>query len=244
MNSDIFYSQSFDYFLNKLENNEHFRYSRFNDGELIAIIGNQPQKTNCDGHIYFPEMGKKLKDVLLNYKWNTNYILESFDHWYVRLPRIRNILLELKKENSELKFLNNDFIRISHEQKPIDFNKILDFLSNKKMVIIGPYYLSYLKKHFSFRHIDVPIKNCFLEIDRIINEMKNISDKESDVYFLLSASMPTNIIIDVFDDEKNTYLDWGSVWDTFFVSPKFSFIRKRSTSSGLENNKEYKKYLI
>ncbi len=72
--SKFFYEKPFDYFLNKITNNLHFRYSRFNDGELIAVINKTPQAANCDGHQYFSEMGKELKEVLLNYVFDENYI--------------------------------------------------------------------------------------------------------------------------------------------------------------------------
>lgn len=228
---ELFYKKDFSYFLNKIENNEHFRYSRFNDGELIAIIGQSPQGANCDGHQYFPEMGKELKEVLLNYKFNENYILESFDHWYNVLPYIRTVLHQLKVLNPELSFLHTDFIRILHEQEPEKFIELLKILKKKKLVIVGPSYLKKLDKYFDFRFIDVPIKNCYREKDRIIKEIRKISDVEDDVFFLLSASMPANIIIDKFTDNRNTYLDWGSVWDTFFVSAEYGFIKKRSTSN-------------
>jgi len=57
--------------------------------------------------------------------------------------------------------------------------------------------------------------------------------------------MPTKIIIDHFkNDNKNTYIDWGSVWDTFFVSSQYNFIRKRSTSNKEIYKQIYKDYLI
>ncbi|MFW6219867.1 MAG: hypothetical protein ACOC33_03425 [bacterium] len=241
---NIFYKKHFEYFINRIEKNNHFRYSRFNDGELIAIIGHSSHGVNCDGHQYFPEMGKKLKDVLLNYKFNENYILESFDYWYNVLPHIKIVLHKLIIQNPELKFLNTDFIRISHEQHPDKFINLLNILKEKKIVIVGPSYLKKLEKFLTFRFIEVPIKNCYLEINRITKDIKKISDIENDVFFLLSASMPANIIIDNFNDNRNTYLDWGSVWDTFYSVQEYPFIKKRSTSNHEKYNKIYRDFLI
>jgi hypothetical protein len=57
--------------------------------------------------------------------------------------------------------------------------------------------------------------------------------------------MPTKIFIDYFkEDKSNSYIDWGSVWDTFFVSEKYKFIRKRSTSNKNNVINNYKEYLI
>jgi hypothetical protein len=244
-NKNFFYKLPFEYFFDRIRNNQHFKYSRFNDGELLAINGKNPLGSNCDGHIYFPKMGEQLKEVLLTYSKTDDYFIESFIHWYNKLPHIRNILHGLKEQNNELMFLEDDFIRISHEETPEKFIQLLDVLKNKKMVIVGPEYLKDLNKFFEFRHINVPLKNCYNNINEIIDNIKSISYNEKDIYFLLSASMPANIIIDKFKDNgNNTYLDWGSVWDTFFISPQYSFIRKRSTSNKKEIIDKYKKFLI
>jgi len=242
--SEIFYKKDFNYFLDKIKNNNHFKYSRFNDGELIAIIGDRPNSSNCDGHQYFPQMGLELKNILLNYKYSDDYVLESFDYWY-NLPHIKNILHELKLKNNELTFLHTDFIRISHEQNPSEFIKLLNILKEKNIVIVGPQYLLKLNKFFKFNFIEVPIKNCYLSKDDIINQMIINNNKSSDNFYLFSSSMPTKIIIDHFkNDNKNTYLDWGSVWDTFFISPEYGFIRKRSTSNLDKYKIIYKEFLI
>ncbi|MFW6008716.1 MAG: hypothetical protein ACOCP8_05550 [archaeon] len=241
----LFYYKDFNYYFNKIKNDHHFKYSRFNDGELIAIGGSSPNSSNCDGHKYFPEMGVELKNILLNYEYSDDYVLESFDHWYNKLSNIRKILNNLKDKNKNLSFLSYDFIRITHEQNPKNFINLLNVLKEKNVVIVGPEYLHELNNFFNFRYIDVPIKNCYLEKDNIINNMNNITDKEENVYFLLSASMPANIIIDNFkNDNNNTFIDWGSVWDTFFVSSKFGFIKKRSTSNNNNILEKYKDYLI
>ena len=241
---DIFYTKPFSFFYDKIVKNEHFRYLRFNDGELNAIDGSRPNAGNCDGHQYFPEMGKELLEILLKYGYSDDNIIESFDYWYKNLGLVRNTIDKLKIMNPNLVLLNTDFIRIAHEQDSDKYIELLNVLKEKNVVVVGPAYLRELNRFFSFRYIEVPIKNCYLEKDRIITEMKAISDNESDVFFLISASMGANIIIDKFDDDRNTYLNWGSTWDTFFVSPEYSFIKKRSTSNNEIIRTEYKDYLI
>ena len=240
----IFYKKPFDFFINKIKNDEYFKYSRFNDGEIIAINGKSTNSGNCDNHRYFPEMGEELKEILVNFTPSDNYFLESFDYWYNHSGLVKNVIDELKQVNSNLEFLNTDFIRIMHETKPDKFNEFLDILKTKKIVVVGPNYLKKLDKHFDFKFIEVPLVNCYTEKDRIINDMEKIIEGENDFVFLLSASMPANIIIDHFTDNKNTYLDWGSVWDTFFNSAEYPFIKKRSTSDKDIIINNYKKYLI
>ena len=242
--SNLFYSQKFEYYFDKIKNGEHFKYSRYNDGELTAIIGDRPNKSNCDGHQYFPDMSVELKQILINYKESDDYVLESFEHWYDTLPHIKKVLNDLKSHNPQLSFLKDDFIRISHERDPKSFIKLLDVLKTKKLVLVAPFYLGALRKFFDFNHITVPRKNCYLEKDEVIRQIDE-ARKSKDNYFLFSASMPTKIMIDTFkDDTENTYLDWGSVWDTFFVSEEYNFIRKRSSSNKEKYKEIYKDYLL
>jgi hypothetical protein len=242
--NDLFYNLPFDYFFEKIKNNQHFKYSRFNDGEITAMIGKRANASNCDGHQYFPEMSKMLNDVLLNYKKDENYILESFIYWYNLLPDVNSYLNHIKFVNKDLSFLKEDFIRITHEKNPELFIDLLNLLKEKKVVVVGPYYLKKLNNFFNFDYIDVPVKNCFLGLNKIIKDVDDCR-KDENIVFLFSASMPTKIIIDYFKyDNKNTYIDWGSVWDTFFISPEYNFIRKRSSSSNEKYRLIYKDYLI
>lgn len=243
--SELFFEMNFEKYLEKIKNGEHFKYSRYNDGELIAIIGETPNNANCDGHQYLPEMSKELKKALLEYKFSEDYVLESFKFWYDLLPHVKKILDDLKALNPELTFMSDDFIRIPHEQTPDKFIQLMDVLKTKKITIIGPKYLEELKRFFNFTLIEVPLINCYTKKDRIIDIINVLNSKSNDNYYLFSASMATNVIIDVFkNDNENTYLDWGSVWDTFFISPEYNFIRKRSTSNNDIIRNYYKNYLI
>ena len=244
----MFYELEFNYFFNKIKNNEHFKYSRFNDGEIIAInsINNNTLKSNCDGHLYYPDMGKKLKIILETYNNKNNYYLESYKYWYDNNKVVKLTLDKLYNKNNNLKFLSYDFIRITHENNSDDFINLLKLLKNKNVIIVGPSYLKQLKKHFNnFNFIEIPIKNCYLSLDSIINDIKNVNNISSNNIFLLSASMPANIIIDEFkNDTNNSYIDFGSVWDTFFVSKEYNFIKKRSSSNKIKIINKYKRYLI
>lgn len=244
--SNLFYSLNIDYFINLIDKGIHFKYSRFNDGELIAIIGQTPNSSNCDGHIYFTEMSIELKNALINYSTNDKYyFLESYIYWYNILPNINKIINHLKDVNSNLKFIEDDFIRISHENSPEKFIQLMKLIMSKNVVIVGPDYLSKLLRFFKFKHIVVPIKNCYLSKNSIIKEINELNQISDNNIYLFSASMATNVIIDHYKhDNNNTYIDWGSTWDTFYVSSEYSHIHKRSTSSGEKYKNIYKDYLI
>lgn len=101
---ELFYHKPYHEFINKLRNREHFKYARYNDGEFLAIIGNSPDGSNCDGHKYFPELSVDLTSAILNYKFSNDYLLELYMPWYDTIPPIKNIVNLLKIRNPELCF--------------------------------------------------------------------------------------------------------------------------------------------
>jgi len=245
---NIYYSQDVEYFFDKILNDKHFKYARYNDGELIAVIGKSPNRANIDEHQYFPEMTKDLKNALLNYKKSEDYILVSQIGWYNHKPEYKNIVDEITKINPDVKFSDKCFMSHSHYNDPSNFIKFIDLMKTKKVVIVGPNYLGKMKRIFpNFQHIEVPQKNCYLKKKEIIESINNLNKSSNNNYYLFSASMATNAIIDVFkNDTQNTYLDCGAVWDTFFISPEYSFIKKRTPCKReqLKLNEFYKEYLF
>jgi hypothetical protein len=54
-----------EFFLDKIRSREAFAFSRWGDGEWKSVLGqHKPGKHNCDGHRFFPPMGKELGQVL------------------------------------------------------------------------------------------------------------------------------------------------------------------------------------
>lgn len=246
--NNIFYNKNFDFFYDKIKSGHPFKYSRFNDGEFIAISNKYINRWNCDGHLYFESMGKELKNVLLNYQYSDNYVIESFYYWYKTIPVVRDQINFITGINKNLGFLNEDFIRMSHEKDSEKFLDLLNLLKTKNVYIIGPSYLEKLNKFFNFKYINVPLNNSYLKMNEIktkINKIdKEYKENNYPVVFLFSMGMASSIIIDYFKNSNNIFIDWGSVWDTFFVSPEYSFIKKRSTSNKKRVIENYKKYLI
>lgn len=246
--SDIFYKKDYIFFKNLLINNIHFKYSRFNDGELIASSCLTPNGCNCDNHQYFYDMGVELQNILLNYKNQDNYYLQTYDYWYNELPLIKELINKYNDINNNLVLIDTDFIRYIHENEPDNYIELLNILFKKKVCVVGPYYLSRLKCFFNFDFIEVPTNNCYLSKDIIINNINNYkNDNPEDVIYLFCASMLSNILIDYFKD-NNTYIDWGSTFDTFFNSFSNYNIYKRQMVFLKNNNinltEKYKNYIL
>lgn len=241
----MFYKEEFDKYINKLKNSEHFKYSRFNDGEIIAASGVDPNGANCDNHKYFPSMGQELDSILSNYTYSDDYILEHYRHWYDNNFLVNKYLNHKYQQNPNLKFVDDDFIRKTHENEPEKYVDLIESFRDKKVIIVGSEYLTELNKYFNFKYIQIPQRNCYLQKDYIINQIEILNKTYTNIIYLFSASMATNIIIDHFkEDKNNTYIDWGSVWDTFFVGDKYKFLRKRSSSNKDKYLNIYKDYLI
>src|SRR6056300_1707650 len=49
--------------INKITNDEPFAFSRWGDGEFFNI--NKVKGQNCDGNIYYEDLGEELKNILL-----------------------------------------------------------------------------------------------------------------------------------------------------------------------------------
>jgi hypothetical protein len=185
---------------------------------------------------------------LLNYKKSDDYILVSSIGWYNYRAEYKNIVDEITTKNPDVKFLDKCFMSHSHYKDYPNFIKFVELMKTKKVVIIGPDYMSKMSKIFlNFTHIQVPRKDCYLKKDDIVNAIKNHRKSSDNNYYLFSASMATNAMIEELkDDTSNSYLDCGAVWDTFFDSEEYNFIKKR-TPCRRDRNKlieVYKDYIF
>lgn len=210
MNLNII-DNSIQFYIDKLNNKEHFSFSRWGDGEWYCAMGRNGK--NCDNHTYFPELSKGLNEVLKKDKgyfkaiWNTNH------------GQIRNILGTL------LPFLDENKINVNWVNAGIwedaaingELNKLIESLEKRNYIIVSNESLKKLNIKY-VDYITIPSQNCFLEKDRIKEEMIKMSQKYDDVVFGMSSSMATNVIIDELYDvigDKCTMIDFGSIWDPF-----------------------------
>jgi hypothetical protein len=197
-----------DELLSNLKNGVHFSYSRFGDGELGCLLGRQGQ--NCDGHVYFPDLGQRLKSII-----------ESKPEYYTGLQSLGKRIFENhdkhKDEFKRLEALNewcpNELVH--HISIKDRMNELYDALKDKNVLLVGNASLQMLNG-FDFDLIDIPTRNCWLvyhTTHRRLLEHLN----EGDI-ILYSASMMTNVLIDDFYNifgTTITQLDCGSMFDPY-----------------------------
>ena len=91
----------FDFIINSIKTGKNFSFSRFGDGEIFAIQGKQG--CNTDKHEYFPDMGRRLKEIittpqsyflgLQNLARRTNADNPEFDELISRNKYVKNDIL-------------------------------------------------------------------------------------------------------------------------------------------------------
>lgn len=220
------------YYVTKIEQNIPYSFSRFGDGEWAAIFGQEG--ANCDGHTYFPEMGKQLSETLIH----------PLDYEYAiqRLAKKTfgiKISMFLRQTTKKITWYDSDIFH--HSNSDALFSPMIQALRNKKCVIIGPPHLRDLNKEtLPYDHfIEIPIKNCFLEIDRIEKDILKYGMNKKSIVFIFCASMPANILIHrLFPilGKNNWLIDFGSVWDIYVNVKTREMYNKTKWKSIVQNN--------
>lgn len=197
--------QTYNVICDKLEKKKPFTFTRFGDGEWNAIFNKEG--VNGDKHTYFPNMGKKLKDVVTK-KRPSNYI-------YGLQPLANNKMGSKIKNTSDknIKWYNADCLADASIKNKI--NRYFKAIQNNRLIMVAPSYLKNFEKYDEF--VEVPLKNCWLKKDKIINEIiTHLGEKHTIVS--VTASMAANVIIDKLYKlygNKHTFIDAGSVYDPY-----------------------------
>lgn len=209
---------NYDELIKKLINKEPFTFTRFGDGEMLAIWQDPKRTVNCDGHTYFPDMGIAL-----------NNVLKSNPKYHVGL---QNMVRNLHPEKLEQYFLENnidiDFCEADMLHRASIRGNIKPFFdalnSVDNLILAAPNYMMEIKKYVQFKfYANVPNENCWTAKNLIkkdtrilINDL--LEKGEKNIVVIMAASMPSNVIIhelhDIFGD-RITLIDIGSVFDPF-----------------------------
>lgn len=201
---DTFY---YDLFVNKIKNNINFSFCRFGDGEWNAIIDVEGE--NCDGHQYFDDMGAALRKC---FDGQRSYYMG------IQPLSIRTMLSHV----SPFAFSHNQrYFNADIFHKASEFGMISSFfeaLKEREIVLVGPAYLKDINKIKLSRHVVIPEKNCWLERDNTLNELRKELIGKDGTVVLFTASMASNVYIDILHAEygdKFSFFDVGSLLDPF-----------------------------
>jgi len=212
-------SHPVDFYVERLCRDELFSFSRWGDGEWAALLTKRPGKVNCDGHRYFAELSEDLRAVLAERIRQP----EQYDYWVAMQDlalRVYggDIRRWLEQAGSGLEWRCADVFHrasLSGQLQPL-----LDAMAAKPLLIVGPPHLRALRERLPYRHfVEVPAKNCYTDLARIIREVKAVHAlAEKPLVVSLSASMPAEVIIHrlyPYLKADSFLLDFGSLWDPY-----------------------------
>jgi len=198
----------------KLQKREVFHFARVGDGEMLCMADSKGQ--NCDGHKYYPELGKALRKI---YNEKRPY--------YVGLQPIKHGLFT-NHEKYPQDWCNADiFHEASLEGKLQPFMKAL---MNRNVVMIGN--RKHSKLAFVNIMIEVPTNNAWTKRLEVWESIKQVvqSEYQKGLVLLFSCGMSSGVYIDALAKSKAgkyvTTIDTGSVFDPYIGRNTRSYHKK------------------
>ena len=202
------------YYVSRLESGAPFAFSRWGDGEFLAVLG-APGK-NCDQHEYFPALGAELRRVLVNQNPYTFAIGPLATHYLGR--KIERFLAEhlvLIDWHSTDVFVES---LLAGQLQPL-----VDVLREKRVHYVGPAHLFNRRKAgtvsgvFPWASVSViPDQNCYLSKARILDGIVESVQRNPVDVIGFSAGMLSNVLIDELWPvlgQSVALVDFGSLWD-------------------------------
>lgn len=188
---------TFEEHLEKLKNKEQYSFSRWGDGEWACLLNKQGQ--NCDRHIYFTDMGKRLREIL-----------ESKPNYYIGLQnlayRLHKDVIDKYTNGYKLNWVKSDIFHNASSNKRL--NELFEVLKDRNVILVGG---GHLKGFNDYSFVEIPRLNCWLSYKDTLEKLLNI---QKDDVVLFCASMMSNVLIDDLHS-KATLMDLGSVLDPY-----------------------------
>ena len=183
----------------KLETNQPFALTRWGDGEWYNI--RKLKGANCDGNIYYPDLGDALKEIV---SVKQDYILGAQDY--------KTFNLDSDVEKYYQDWIDADIFHKASMQG--NLQPLIETLKNKYVTYIGNQDLK--KLSFVTEFITIPQNNVWLQREALLNLVRSTFDDKQKVY-CFSAGMATNVFIHELwkENKTNTYIDVGSVFDPY-----------------------------
>jgi len=168
-----------------------FAYARYCDGEWSAIFNRRGG--NCDGHKYFPDMGKALESALITDPENGYHVgimpglLTDTSRWW---PAKR--VIKYVDDHRTLSFCGG--ILLHGASMSGRMGMLFESLVGQRCVIVGNRDMNRLHPWIEIdQHIEVPEKDCWNARDRILPRI--IEAAKHPGIILFACSMPAKVWI-------------------------------------------------
>jgi len=218
-----------DMFVELLRKGKPFAFSRYGDGEWISIFG-VTAGANRDGNRYLPELGAALRSVLESrppYMLSTHQLAlqlfgRAIDDYLRRIG-----LLDRPWYDSDV-FHHT----ISHPECFDGWRAFLAELRKRPVVVVGPPYMKGpLSELIGAREfVFTPDRDSILVVDRLAQETREAARKCGDAAVIcISCGMAAEVLLDaVYEPDRYTIIDCGSVWDPYCGCPRARYARRLS----------------
>jgi hypothetical protein len=199
------------YYVSMLAAGKPFSFSRFGDGEWNAILGRPGQ--NCDGHAFFPELGRDLRQALVArpaYLCGMQYRAIRDMGTDIRAFLVKNEVFVTWQDADVFHYANNAAALFP----------LVKQLRAMKVVVVGPAHLRAMGGSvFPYDHfIEIPLKNCYMARQETEAQVRAYFERSGPAVFAFSASMTTNVLIHrLFPlmGPSSWLIDFGSLWDVY-----------------------------
>ena len=175
--------------INNLEQGVNFSWSRFGDGEFNCMYGKKG--CNCDGHIYFDTLARRLTKA-----WNDPRGVVAVQ---LLARQIHNILGD---------YPDADILHKASIDGKLHY--LLTALEGRNIILVGP---DHLKSMEFDRFIAVRTKNAWMEYPNTLEEVNRLV-QPNDVVLLCCGMMAEVLIWDMYSEDI-TMIDCGSVFDPY-----------------------------
>ena len=204
-------STSLQEYIQLLETNQKFSYTRWGDGEWGCVFG--AEGYNVDHHEYFPEMAEGLRNAL---KADKGYRKAT---WPYTAPMLRNIKPQVEEYLSSHNLSKKWYDARVWEDAAMsgEISSLISQLEEMNLIFVTEPDKQKLPIH-RVGFIEIPSVNCFLARDQIKQAMLEVVERFDNPVFAFSASMATNVIIDqIYDQIGNDcwMIDFGSIWEPY-----------------------------
>lgn len=187
-----------------LDDARAFSFSRFGDGEFNAIFG--VDGANCDGHRYFPDLGRRLTKIL-----------ESQPDYVTGLQPLAIMIHgadQIRSVSPDMQWVFAGCLhRASLENR---LGRLLDALTEREVTLVGAPHHRQLAEARSWQFVEVAYGDCWPQYDSLRTILESCAEF-NDAVFLFCASMTANVLIDDLYqlNPGSTYIDMGSVLDPY-----------------------------
>lgn len=214
---------SLEIFVNLLEEEKPFSFSRWCDGHWHMILGKTKGSTG-DGHKYAKKIGDDLRSVLLG---RPEYLL-GIQGLSLRGLFGKQVRSWIQDEGIEdLQWFDADAFH--HACRDNELAPVIQLLLNRKVVVVGPKRMESLP--FTSNFVPIPKTDTYYEKQRIINQVADILEESDQAIVSVSAGWTANLLISELYPafgNRHTFIDFGSVWDPYVGVYSRGYMKKDS----------------